>query len=148
MELLISVSLIAILSAGVVTLVGNSSRKYARDVRRQSDLQNIASAAGMYRNENTSYPPCPGATATCNTTALTILTTGGYMSSIPADPVGGRIYLYHPTSLAGGNCDGAATRCAKFIVCASSEKDTTTNNNVTCGGGCGAGNCVFMVTNP
>ncbi len=146
-ELLITVGVIAVLSVGMFSLVGPGSRRFARDSRRQTDLQTIVAAMAMYRNDQGQYPICPGGAVSCNISSVAGLAPL-YLQTIPPDPLGWT-YRYAPATTLGAACNGAATRCGRFMLCAGSEKDTTTNNNATCGGDCGAGhNCVFMERNP
>lgn len=150
-ELLVSVALMAALTSGVVSLFGQGSRRSARDARRQTNLQSITSGLAMYRNDQGFYPECVPPGTSCNINTVSELTSLGYLQNIPTDPSGGtRIYRYTPMTSAGGACNNPGTRCARFTICAGSEKDTTTNNNATCGGAAcgGAGqNCVFVERN-
>lgn len=130
-ELVITVGLVAILSAGVMSLIGQGSSKYARDARRQTDLQTIVSALVMYRNDRGEYPE-----STNDLTGPTV-----YLSPVPVDPANSTVYRYTPTI-------GAAGRRVGFTLCARSEKDSTTNMNGVCGGNCGGQNCVFVARNP
>ena len=116
-ELIITIGLIGILSAAAISLIGPQSRRYARDSRRRADLQMIASALEMYRNDHSGYPLPVGWEAT--------LTGGGYISSVPTDPqVPATHYQYHapytvaevPCGQAGVAC--AATYCYTFAICA------------------------------
>lgn len=150
-EILISVALIAVLSAGIISLIGRGPQEYSRDSRRKADLLSVQSAVELFRNDNGTYPACAGSAATCNLTNVSNLVSGGYISSLPADPLGGsRIYRYTPKNSTGGACAGTTlNRCATYTLCASGEADTT-NNNASCGGaGCsGSINCTFVFTNP
>jgi general secretion pathway protein G len=107
MELLVAITLMAIISAAVVAKIGPSSRQYARDTQRRADINAIASALEMYRNDNhPGYPLAadyPGA-----------LTAGGYMTTVPKDPSTAADYTYTP-----GTC---ATLCRTFSLCATGEK--------------------------
>jgi prepilin-type N-terminal cleavage/methylation domain-containing protein len=146
-EMLVTVAVMAVMAAGVASVAGLGSKRFARDADRQADIQTVASAVIMYRNDLSFYPECPGAAASCAVTAVAGLTPT-YLQTIPTDSIAGRIYRYRPMTAAGGACDNPATRCARFTICAGSEKDTTTNNDVACGGNCGSGSCVFMQSNP
>lgn len=151
-ELMIVMGLIAVLSAGLFSVFGQGSQRYSRDVRRQADLQTIAAALAMYRQDQGSYPRCGGATPPVACAASAIQNLAPYLAMIPADPVTGRQYSYYPRDAGGGTCTAAATdRCVFYTLCAGSEKDTTTNNNVTCASTvtnpCGSGNCVYIVRN-
>ncbi|MEK9200744.1 MAG: prepilin-type N-terminal cleavage/methylation domain-containing protein [Patescibacteria group bacterium] len=150
-EILISIALIAVLSAGVISLIGRGPQQYSRDSRRKADLLAVQSAVELYRNDNGTYPACNGSAATCNLVNVSNLVSGGYINSLPVDPMAGsRIYRYTPKNASGAACAGTvANRCATYTLCASGEADTT-NNNASCGGtGCsGSTNCTFVFANP
>lgn len=86
-ELLVSISLVAILSAGVISLIGLGPRKSANDARRFSDLNRIASALELYRTDNSKYPLSGQYPAVLS----------GYINSLPADP-SGPAYTYTSTT--------------------------------------------------
>jgi type IV pilus assembly protein PilA len=101
MELLIAVSIIAIISAvGITTF--SQSQKLARDSKRKSDLRSVAVALELYYQKNKRYP-CPGDNvwvsssaggnwitdndfANCGDTSAKVLDTN-YISNVPVDPV-------------------------------------------------------------
>jgi len=78
-ELLIVIAIIAIL-AGIVIASTTGATKKARDSRRVSDIQSLQTAIIQYEADNGSYPA-----------NLNALVTGGYISSIPADPSTGAV---------------------------------------------------------
>jgi len=82
-ELLVVIAIIGIL-ATIVLVSLNTARSKARDVRRISDLRQLALALEMYYDDNSTYP----VQATCVdiATPLAALATGGYMGALPADP--------------------------------------------------------------
>jgi len=85
-ELLVTISIIAILTAVAVVSFGGMTKK-ARDSRRIADLQNIRVALEAIRQVGTTYP-----------VSLTTLVDNGYLQQIPIDPkaaVGGT-YVYVP----------------------------------------------------
>lgn len=126
-ELIVTMGLIAVLSAGVVALIGQGPRRYSRDSQRQADLQQIRSALEMYRNDFGGYP------STTAPLSPLYLTTGW-----PADPSSpGRNYAYLPNGCVAG-------RCTSYTLCAAGEKSPTPA--VGCGS-CGA-TCSFKVVNP
>lgn len=101
-ELLVVIAIIGIL-ASIVLVSLNSAREKARDVRRVSDIRQIALALEMYYDDTTpnTYPGDADALA-CNdwATMETALETGGYMTSVPSDPGGGSTaYLYEADAL-------------------------------------------------
>ena len=80
-ELLVAISIIAILTAVIITSM-SSSRPKARDAKRISDVAQLQLALEQYFDRNNVYPISinnggPG---------LTALVTGGYLSSLPKDP--------------------------------------------------------------
>lgn len=83
-ELLVTISIIAVLTAVAVVSFGGMTKK-ARDSRRIADLQNIRVALEAIRQVGTTYP-----------VSLTTLVNNGYLQQIPIDPkaaVGGT-YTY------------------------------------------------------
>lgn len=108
-ELLVTMGVVAILSAAVVSLIGRGPQQTARDSRRQADLQKIAAALELYRSDNGGYPSgCAGATCL----------SPQYMGTVPRDPSTNATYNYTPSSCTG-------TRCAGYFLCADLERTTT-----------------------
>lgn len=141
-ELLVAIGILAILMAGMISLIGKGPQQSARDGRRQADLQTIASALELYRHDNRSYPKCSSGN-NCNPTNVTALTSGGYLTSVPTDVTSGRNYVYAPSP---SGCDPTGTRCTSFVLCTALEKNTTAD--IRCSGlSCGA-TCSLAVTNP
>ncbi len=139
MELIITAGMVGIMSAAVISLIGTSSRKTARDGRRMADLNSIAAALELYRNDNGGYP------------LLLSSLTPNYISTVPTDPLAssGRLYPYGPKNVAGVACSGTpANRCVQYAVCAAGEK--TTAADAKCSGlSCGAGTtCSLDVSQP
>ena len=84
-ELLVVIAIIGIL-ATIVLVSLNTARQKARDVRRISDMRQIAMALEMYYDDNTSTG-YPGASGTNQWSAMdTALEGGGYITSVPTDP--------------------------------------------------------------
>jgi prepilin-type N-terminal cleavage/methylation domain-containing protein len=119
-ELLITIGLVAILSSAVLSMIGPQSQRFKRDTRRQADLQNIASALELYRNDKSGYP-------TSGNYPSGLTAAPSYISSIPTDPKDGSNYTY----TGSGSC---ATTCTRFSLCATLENNGTASN--------------FCVTNP
>ncbi len=91
-ELLVAISIIALLAALIISGIGNS-RTRGRDSKRVSDIKNIQISLELYYDRNHFYPD--SATAQSVQTALTGLVSGGFMQSIPDDPLGGTVhYMY------------------------------------------------------
>lgn len=83
-ELLVTISIIAVLTAVAVVSFGGMTKK-ARDSRRIADLEKIRIALEAARQVGTTYP-----------VSLTTLVTNGFLQQIPVDPkmgVGGT-YVY------------------------------------------------------
>ncbi len=99
MELMIAVSIVAIIAAVGITSF-SQSQKLARDSRRKQDLRSIAVALELFYQKNGRYP-CSGTNWTtssastwltdsnssnCNGSNLNI--SPDYISSLPKDPTG------------------------------------------------------------
>lgn len=89
LELLIVIVIIGILIALVLPNLINGPIR-ARDVRRKEDLNSISSGLEQYYNDNQSYPA-----------ALTALTAGDYLKTIPQDPKTKSDYTYNPLPAGG-----------------------------------------------
>ena len=87
-ELLVVIAIIGILST-IVLVSLNTARSKARDVRRISDLRQVALALEMYYDDgNNAYPVL----ASCGAIPSS-LASGGYIGAIPVDP-GTTSYYY------------------------------------------------------
>lgn len=152
-ELLVAISLVGILSV-LISLIGPSSRQYARDSRRRADLEQVRSALELYRNSNGQYPACfPALSAGCLMTAATVQAlTASYINPIPSDPLSGRTYAYDPADVSGGGCnDSGSDRCVTYTLCAALEKVTApiASGCAAISNPCGSGvDCTLVVSNP
>lgn len=115
-ELLISISIIAILSA-IGLIVYTSVLKQGRDSKRQSDLRLIQSGLEQYYHDQGYYPLKD---TTCTNGKLKIGcalkdSTGNktYINTIPSDPTGSPEYDYVPLTLA---CDNSTTMCTTYCL--------------------------------
>lgn len=88
-ELLVTISIIAILTAVAVVSFGGMTKK-ARDSRRIADLEKIRIALEAARQVGTTYP-----------TSLTTLVTSGFLQQLPTDPKAGVGGSYVYTQLTG-----------------------------------------------
>ena len=150
LELLISVALVALMTVGVVTLIGQSSRQYSRDAKRKSDLQSVASALELFRTDQGYYPSCVSSSNCAITNLSGVNPFPTYMLNIPTDPAGGnRVYRYfpQPASCAAGSCTG-------YRLCMGLEKipnPTPPVLNGSCQADCdnvaGTTNCYEMISN-
>ena len=82
-ELLVSISIIAVLTAVAVVSFGGLNKK-TRDARRMADLEKIRVALESFKQINGSYPAAVG-----NTANLT-----GYLDRWPVDPKSNSVYRY------------------------------------------------------
>jgi type II secretion system protein G len=98
-ELLVVIAVIGLL-ASIVLVAVNSVRMKARDVKRKADLKQIRLALEMYYDTNDMYPRA-GACAygdncyvysTAGSDWIPALTAGGYMVSVPVDPINNAMY--------------------------------------------------------
>ncbi|MFC1700756.1 type II secretion system protein [Patescibacteria group bacterium] len=100
-ELLVVIAIIGIL-ASIVLVSLNSARQKARDVRRVSDMRQIALGLEIYYDDNAGYPGDADAVG-CNDWAamVTALETGNQMSGVPVDPldVAPNQYFYEADAL-------------------------------------------------
>lgn len=99
MELLIAISIVAILMAiGIVSY--GTINKQSRDAKRKSDIEQIRSALEMYRTDNGYYPNAGGGSFVDVSTGLSALVSGGYIAALPADPKpSSMVYEYKATNL-------------------------------------------------
>lgn len=126
-ELLVTISIVAILTAVAVVSYGGLNKK-TRDSRRMADMEKIRISLEAARQIGYTYP-----------TTLNALVTAGYLDRVPVDPKGtGWSYYF-----SGGG--------STYTVCAQME-DVGSTNIGTCGppdGRCGTSkNCNYRVRNP
>lgn len=96
-ELMVVVSIIALLSALAVTSVGGALRK-ARDARRKNDIKAIKTAMEFYYQENGFYPNTGSPNSSTggnwlNGSANPVVVPK-YMSQAPIDPVNNATYNF------------------------------------------------------
>ncbi len=120
-ELLVTIGLIAVLSAATLAIIGQGPQKYARDAQRKADLQKIATALELYRNDNSYYPKC-GAGIDCRSNTTNGLDTAlaNYVSSVPTDPNSIYVYRYFPQP---PSCNNTTIKCTGYHLCTQSEKN-------------------------
>lgn len=117
MELLITVSIIAILIAiGIASYA--TINKQSRDTKRKSDLEQIRAALEMYRADNGYYPAAGSGSwviaslATDATVGLTPYLVTTYASVVPTDPRVSQSYMYQATNSSGGHYYGYCVSAA------------------------------------
>lgn len=96
-ELLVVITLIGILSGLLVTIINPVGlRAKARDSQRKSDLKQIQTALELFFADNRTYPAssavCPsGVCSWIRLTGADVLSTsltgGGYLNTVPRDPI-------------------------------------------------------------
>ncbi len=80
LELLVVMAVIGILSAIVVATLSGARLK-GRDAQRIGDIKRIQVALSLYYGKNDGYP------ATIGSAASSLLVSGGFMDSVPTDPI-------------------------------------------------------------
>lgn len=96
-ELLMVISIISLLSSIVLGYVG-SARAKSRDSVRLSDMQQINTAANMYRDDKNEVPD-----------SIEMLVNTGYLSAVPKDPSTGISYSSKSISTSKGKVFIAST---------------------------------------
>lgn len=154
-ELLITVGIMAVMAAGVASMLGQGSQQYARDGRRQADLEQIRSSLELYRSANRTYPAGEGVPSG-SAAPLNVLVSGGFGSQIPVDPKSDRRYYY---SARPDACTGAAgSFCTGYRLCANWEKTgpgvpsgqfcTAGGSNDICAAAAATWTCDYLVREP
>jgi len=105
-ELLVSISIIAVLTAVAVVSFGGMNKK-TRDTRRISDLEKIRVALESYKQVNGAYPTAVGYTANLT----------DFMDKWPIDPKSNRVYRYSVGTT--------------YYICATMELVGSTSPNVS-----------------
>lgn len=93
-ELMVVVAVIGVLAAMLVPTVSGLTSK-ARDARRKSDIESIATALEMFRDKYARYPTpgeagtnaCGGWRGSNTNDFMQILITEGFLKKYPADPI-------------------------------------------------------------
>jgi len=106
-ELLVVIAIIGLLSTMAVVSLNNARIK-ARDARRISDIKQIQTAMEMYFTDFNDYPAGAGTgagTGVFTTASFLLLSTNGYMASVPQNPVpNGLAYTYRVCNSDGTTC--------------------------------------------
>lgn len=100
-ELLVVISIIALLASVIMVSLGES-RKKARDARRASDIHEIQTALALYYIDCHRFPTA--LTLTANNGCGSGITLGNFLSQIPRDPQTQSGYSYAAIGT-GGNCN-------------------------------------------
>lgn len=123
MELLITVSIIAILIAiGIASY--STINKQSRDTKRKSDIEQIRSALEMYRADHDGAYPSVGSGAWTDASGLAATLATSYILAIPSDPKGSaQPYMYEATNLSNGTYYGY---CVSALLETDNPTDTCT----------------------
>lgn len=105
-ELLVVIAIIGLLSSVVLASL-NTARQKSRDARRLSDVKQLQTALELIFDDS-SPPEYPD--------ALSSLSTGDYIPSIPTDPRTGNAYYYDNITNASGACAVASGVCTNYIL--------------------------------
>jgi len=120
-ELIVVVTIIAVMTVVAVVNYGSTSKR-ARDGRRESDLQKVAMALEMYKQENNIYP------------ATYSGLVSEYLQAWPSDPKG---YSYYYARGVGSSYT--------YNIYAQMEDVGSTNGSY--GNNC-TGTCNYRISNP
>lgn len=133
MELIIAMSIIAILSGALLANFFTSLSK-GRDSRRKQDLELISKSLELYYNDNKAYPtsfPTPGiAFQNSDNTVV-------YMQKVPRDPKTGYTYTYVSLNSA---------RSYQLYSCLENTNDSSYRTYTATCGGCNA--CSYGISSP
>ena len=127
-ELLVSISIIAVLTAVAIVSFGGLNKK-TRDARRTSDLEKIRLSLEAVRQIGNTYPG-----------DLTVLVGSSLLEKVPTDPKGvGYTYAY-----------SIGTSNYTYVLCAYMEDagSTMAAADIANCGSCGASGCKYKVINP
>ncbi|OGE64350.1 hypothetical protein A3I48_03045 [Candidatus Daviesbacteria bacterium RIFCSPLOWO2_02_FULL_36_7] len=131
-ELLVTISIIAILSA-IGLVLYSTVLKQGRDSKRQSDLKSIQLALEQYVNDQGFYPAPSPSSLTPGTGALTTSTGNPtspapalktYMSIIPNDSNSSTPYVYVALK-DGATCNNSSIFCTSYCLYAKLENLTS-----------------------
>jgi type II secretion system protein G len=137
-ELLVVIAIIGIL-ASVVLVSLNNARAAARDSQRVAQLRQVQTALETYFADNGSYP-AQGNQAECIyswNNPIGILVTGGYISSIPTDPVNDSTHCFNYSSntaeVSNWFCGGVRRSNYQWAIVFSLERDNDGFPEITSG---------------
>lgn len=122
-EILVVATIIAVLVTVTAVSFANA-QKNSRNSKRKTDLETVRQALVLYRQDNGSYGNV-GATSTADnfTSILTLLVTGGYLTSTSIDDpkTGDPTYVYK------ARCTSRSNPCNKVELSATLETDPSSN---------------------
>ncbi|KKQ24404.1 MAG: General secretion pathway protein G [Candidatus Woesebacteria bacterium GW2011_GWA1_37_8] len=138
MELLVTIGIIAILSAISLFAIAGS-RKSSRDAKRKADLESIRTALELYRSDCGEYPAGIAVNSPLLSGAVPPCSAGGirYLEKVPGDPVNSATYAY----------TRSASRVS-YTLCSRLEEIPNPVGDVSGCGPCTGGSCHYKLTNP
>lgn len=134
-ELLVVIAIIGMLSSVVLSSL-NSAREKSRDARRLADLKQLQTALELIFDD-TSPPEYPD--------ALSSLSSGDYVSSVPTDPRTGSEYYYDNLTSSDGTCAIASGACTKYVLGANLENSSHSSLSADIDGTVGSVTCTDPV---
>lgn len=134
-ELLVVIAIIGLLSSVVLSSL-NSARQKSRDARRLSDLKQLQTALELIFDD-TGPPEYPD--------ALTSLSSGNYIPSIPTDPRTGSAYYYDNLTNADAACVIATGVCTSYVLGTNLENSSHSSLSSDIDGTVGSVNCADPV---
>lgn len=137
-ELLVVIAIIGLL-ASIVLVSLNKARAKARETRRLSDLRQIQLALEMYYDDYGYYPRELSDSANGKVGEGAgidnILTSGGYMTAIPSDPLGPGNSTYYYYYDGWHNClDVLGSCCSAVLFAKTMENSDNANWSTVCFG--------------
>lgn len=134
-ELLVVIAIIGLLSSVVLSSL-NSAREKSRDARRLSDVKQVQTALELIFDDS-SPPEYPD--------ALTSLSSGDYLPSIPTDPRTGSDYYYDNLTTSDGACVVASGACTSYVLGTNLENSSHSALSSDIDGTVGSVNCADPV---
>lgn len=137
-ELLVVISIIGVLSSVVLASL-NTARAKARDAKRRADLRQLEIALEFHYDIHGSYTQPEGWNADCSTGAdaagatcpagsdwhassdMRDLVTGGFIPSLPVDPINDATYKYTYEPLNAGQPTAGKPSGSGYDLCATLE---------------------------
>lgn len=144
-ELLVTIAIISILATVfMANFVG--VRQRGRDGQRKSNMFQIQSALELYRSDGGSYPQ---ALYTQNCPISSSLARGSsvYMNKVPCDPLTKANFVYLPSSISGGSCNGTTTPCVTYRLIGCIENSSDPDAQADSTNACPSSDHVFQLQN-
>lgn len=114
-ELMVVITIIALLASGVLTALAMARAK-ARDARRSDDVLALMQAIEFYHNDSLGYPAPAGCTeVACDVSSLEQLLIPKYLDKIPIDPRGDTYHKYRYIVNTGNDAYGILLRYERFL---------------------------------